>query len=217
MCAILLVFFGSLAISKDPMAFADCDAEKEIYLTFDDGPSDRVTPKILDVLKEENVKATFFVVGKSIPGREKLIKREIDEGHGVAVHSYSHIYGEIYSSPEKLLTDIQKCSGMIENVTGVKPTYYRFPGGSFYLDKKLISAVKTLNLNAVDWNASFCDAELYNPAPAALYKSAVKTSAGKSRIVMLAHDSTDKSATAAALGSVIKYFKDGGYAFKAFR
>lgn len=217
MCAILIVFFGSMAISKDPLAFADCNAEKEIYLTFDDGPSDRVTPKILDVLKEENVKATFFIVGRNIPKREKIIKREIDEGHGVAVHSFSHRYGEIYSSPENLLKDIEKCSCALEQVTGVKPTYYRFPGGGYGLDEKFISAVKTLNLNIVDWNASTCDAELLYPTPEEIYKCAVNTAADKDRIILLAHDSTTKTATAKALGSIIRYYKERGYTFKAFK
>ena len=90
MCAILIVFVGGMAFGKSAVSFADDRSGKTIYLTFDDGPSDRVTPKILDVLKEENVKATFFIIGKNAETRKYLIKREIEVGHTVAVHNYSH-------------------------------------------------------------------------------------------------------------------------------
>ena len=99
MCAIMIVFYAGFAVNRNPLAIADAQTisaaneddtisnEKVIYLTFDDGPSDRVTPKILDVLKDEGVKATFFIIGKNAETRKYLIRREIEEGHSVAVHS----------------------------------------------------------------------------------------------------------------------------------
>jgi len=65
-------------------------------LTFDDGPTTSVTPKILDILKEENVKATFFVIGKSAEEHPEIVKRAYDEGHYIANHGYSHNYKSIY-------------------------------------------------------------------------------------------------------------------------
>ena len=91
MCAIMIVFYGSIALNKSSVTFAESYEQKTIYLTFDDGPSDRVTPKILDVLKEEDVKATFFIVGQSAETRKYLLRREIEEGHTVAVHTYLYI------------------------------------------------------------------------------------------------------------------------------
>ncbi len=72
--------------------------EKIAYLTFDDGPSKSVTPLLLDLFKQEDIKVTFFVLGSRAELNPDLIKREYDEGHYIANHGYSHIYGNIYSS-----------------------------------------------------------------------------------------------------------------------
>ncbi|MCM1437881.1 MAG: polysaccharide deacetylase [Roseburia sp.] len=221
-CAFLLLFITVavqfLSVCDDfgvKIALAETP-QKCVYLTFDDGPSDRVTPQILDVLKEENVKATFFIVGKMAERRKYLVEREFSEGHTVAVHSYSHVYREIYASPESLLADIDRCNAVIREVTGADSSVYRFPGGSFGIKKELIDAVTAHGMRYVDWNASMRDAEIYNPAPADLLKAAIDTPANRERIVMLAHDTTDKTVTAAALKSIIKYYKDKGYAFEVF-
>lgn len=217
MCAILLIFYGSLSFQGHTVSFAGDDrAGKVIYLTFDDGPSDRVTPKILDVLKEENVKATFFIVGKNAEKRKYLLQREIDEGHTVGVHSYSHNYAEIYASPESLLRDIDRCNALIEEVTGSRSTLYRFPGGSYGLSDALINAVTGRGMRYVDWNASTRDAEIYGATPDQLFKSAIVTPAISDYIVLLAHDSTTKSATADALRDIIGYYKQNDYAFDTF-
>lgn len=190
--------------------------QKCVYLTFDDGPSDRVTPKILDVLKEEDVKATFFIVGKMAERRKYLIEREFAEGHTVAVHSYSHVYSDIYSSEEKLLDDIDRCNKLIKEVTGKYSDVYRFPGGSFCIKKDLVDAVTAHGMRYIDWNASMRDAEIVNPAPDDLLKAAINTPANRDHIVMLAHDTTDKMTTVQALKSVIRYYKEKGYVFEKF-
>lgn len=213
--AILLVICGGFIADSKKFALAE-EAEKTVYLTFDDGPSDRVTPKILDVLAEEKVKATFFIIGKNVETRKDIIKRESDEGHTVAVHSYTHKYKEIYSSAESLIKDIDACNEVIKSVTGKYSSVYRFPGGSYGLSQKFISAVTAHGLRYVDWNASTRDAEILNATPAQLLKAAVTTSASSNYIVLLAHDSTSKSATAEALRDIIKHYKDNGYVFKAF-
>lgn len=215
MCAILIVFCCAPAIGKSSVSFAD-SGEKAIYLTFDDGPSDRVTPRILDILKDENVKATFFIIGKNAELRENIIKRELDEGHVVAVHSYSHDYKKIYASPEALVNDIDKCNSVICEVAGKPSILYRFPGGSFGLSASLINAVTEHGMVYIDWNASTRDAELINPAPYDVYKAAVQTPANRDKIVLLAHDSTTKTATADALRDIIRYYKEQGYTFKTF-
>jgi len=215
MCAMIFIFYGAFVSGKN-VTFADEADEKVIYLTFDDGPSDKVTPKILDVLKEENVKATFFVIGRNAETRKKLLKREADEGHTVAVHSYSHDYTEIYASPESLIKDIKKCNDVIEKVTGKRTTLYRFPGGSFGLSKRLVSAVTDYGMRYIDWNASTRDAEIISPTPEQLYTAAITTPADRHRVVLLAHDATTKTATAEALKSIIGYYRHNGYAFAAF-
>ena len=214
-CAILLAFVLILVMCsqfiKDTAARAS--TEKVVYLTFDDGPSDRVTPKILDVLKEENVKATFFIVGTAAESRKYLLEREFSEGHTIAVHSYTHRYSRIYASAENLLADIDKCNEVIKSVTGSYSSVYRFPGGSFGLNSELIEAVKAHGMNYVDWNASICDAEYYSAPREILYANAIETSKGRDKVILLAHDATTKTTTASALRDIIKYFKSQNYQF----
>ncbi|MDE6442644.1 MAG: polysaccharide deacetylase [Clostridia bacterium] len=214
--AIMFVICGGF-VNNNTFSLADEGADqKTVYLTFDDGPSDKVTPKILDVLKSENVKATFFIIGNQAVSRKNILKREFDEGHTIAVHSYTHRYGEIYSSAQSLLNDIDKCNEIIKSVTGEYSSVYRFPGGSFGLSEELISAVTAHGMRYVDWNASTRDAEIYGATPKQLLNCAVSTSACADNVVLLSHDSTSKTTTADALKDIIKYFKNEGYTFKVF-
>ncbi len=216
--ALIIAFCGGFWLKESTFALADTPspAVKSVYLTFDDGPSDKVTPKILDVLKEENVKATFFIIGRQARTRMNILKRAFDEGHTLGVHSYSHEYNKIYKSAQSLLDDIDECNEVIKSVTGNYSDIYRFPGGSFGLSTALISAVTSHGMRYVDWNASTRDAEIYDATPQQLYAAALTTAANTESIVLLAHDSTTKSATAQALRKIIRHFKDEGYLFSAF-
>lgn len=211
----LVIFVGVQTDNRFSLAETE-SAVKTVYLTFDDGPSDRVTPKILDVLKEEKVKATFFIIGNQAETRKYLLEREFKEGHTIGVHSYTHRYGEIYSSVESLIKDIDKCNEVIKSVTGKYSSLYRFPGGSFGLSDELISAVCAHGMRYIDWNASTRDAEIYGATPGQLLKATTATAAGNENIVLLAHDSTLKSATAEALKDIIHHFRNLGYKFEAF-
>ena len=213
MIAIIIAIVAGVAPQKTTLTFAT-GGEKTIYLTFDDGPSDRVTPRILDVLKAENVKATFFIVGKNAVLRKEILKRAVREGHTLGVHSYSHVYNEIYSSVQSLIEDIDKCNEVIKEITGAPATLYRFPGGSFFLSEPLKQAVIDRGMTYVDWNASLNDAELQDPTPDILFDTAVATSANRNKVILLAHDTTDKTATAEALKKFIPYFKQQGYKFE---
>lgn len=198
-------------------SFADeKEVAKCVYLTFDDGPSDRVTPKILDVLDEEGVKATFFIIGKNAENRQYLIEREFSSGHTVAVHSYSHDYKSIYSSPKALLEDIEKCNDVLEQITGERSHLYRFPGGSYNLSSPLVNAVCNAGYRYVDWNASIRDAEILNPTPTQLVNAAVSTTSDRNNVVLLCHDSTTKTTTAQALKTIIRYYKSKDYVFETF-
>lgn len=212
--ALFAVLLNSFYISPH-MSLAE-ESQKVIYLTFDDGPSDKVTPKILDVLKEENVPATFFIVGKHAETRKNILKRAHNEGHTLAIHSYTHDYKEIYKSAEALIKDIEKCNDMICSITGEYSYLYRFPGGSYNIAADKIRAVKELGYECVDWNASFRDSELHDPTAGKLYTAAISTVSNPNKIIMLAHDTTDKIETVWALKEVIRHFKNQGYKFKKF-
>ena len=88
--------------------------EKRAFLTFDDGPSSSVTPKILDTLKKENVKATFFVLGTMVKSNPEILKREAKEGHYIANHGYSHIYKNIYKNETAPLEEYKKTNKLIQ-------------------------------------------------------------------------------------------------------
>lgn len=211
---------NSLLMQPTAFSFARADeretVKKTVYLTFDDGPSDRITPKILDVLKDEDVKATFFIIGAQAEIRRGLVRREFDEGHTVAVHSYTHRYRDIYRSAESLIADIDRCNDLIENITGRRAEVYRFPGGSYGLRGELITAVTEHGLRYVDWNASTRDAEAEPESAESLYLSAVATSADCNNVVLLSHDSTSKTFTPEATRRIIRYYKENGYVFDVF-
>ena len=99
-----------------------------VYLTFDDGLSAN-TEKVLDILKKENVKETFFVTGNN-PKYNHLMKRAKEEGHAIGLHTYTHDYSKVYSSEEAYFDDLQKISDLVGKVTGEKTKILRFPGGS---------------------------------------------------------------------------------------
>ena len=120
------------SLYPDFYAPQDLDAtvvkEKTAYLTFDDGPSDN-TDIILQTLQEENVNATFFVVGNSGEKNLARMRRMVQEGHTIGMHSYSHVYSEIYGSVEAYLDDMYRVFKLIRDTTGVTPSCFRFPGG----------------------------------------------------------------------------------------
>lgn len=218
----IAVLWAANYFLNQPTAFSFARADekesvqKTVYLTFDDGPSDRITPKILDILDDEQVKATFFIIGQQAETRNYLIKREHESGHTVAVHSYTHCYSEIYRSPENLIADIDRCNAVIEKITGHKSNLYRFPGGSYGLKSELIAAVTAHGMRYVDWNASTRDAEWGSGDAENLYRTAVATSADCNNVVLLSHDSTSKTYTPEATRKIIRYYKQNGYVFDTF-
>lgn len=213
---LLLVLLSAYGIPILPANSASASAEtKEIFLTFDDGPTDSTTPHVLDVLHREHVKATFFVIGRQIAGREEILRRTAREGHAIGIHSQTHEYRKIYASPGALLADIRACRASIRKIL---PDYtsklYRYPGGSFSVEEKLRSAVQAAGWEAHDWNASAEDAVQPGATAQTLYKNAVNTAAGKQHIVLLLHDGVNYKETVKALPDIIRHFKEEGYIFK---
>lgn len=194
---------------------------KRVFLTFDDGPSNSVTPYILDLLKQENIKATFFVLGTKVEKNPELIKREFDEGHYIANHGYSHKYSEIYNNPQSVLDEYNKANDAIKNAL-CNPNYnslvFRFPGGSsggqyHDLKQQAKELLKQNGIASLDWNA------LTNDAAGADTKEKImsnfyETIKNKTSIVILMHDASDKILTYECLPEIIKYFKDNNYSFQ---
>lgn len=216
LAAFMLVLFSTFFTAKNAVpAFADTEKnEKTIYLTFDDGPCDRVTPKVLNVLKEKEVPATFFVVGNHILSRGSIIKRIVDEGHSVGIHSYSHEYNKIYESTTSLLADIEKCADILKTLD-VYTALYRFPGGGNFAGEKYRRAVADEGYKIIEWNAVCGDCEGSVTAKQ-IYQRAVSFVDCANPIVMLMHDSTDKLCVAQALPYIIDFYRSEGYTFSRF-
>ena len=196
---------------------------KQAFLTFDDGPSS-VTPRILDTLKQENIKATFFVLGSNVSKKPDLVKRMYDEGHFIANHGYSHVYSKIYSSPQAVLDEYNACNEEIRKAIGENEYdshLFRFPGGIVggpYAELKCQANDLLLqnNIVHVDWNALNGDAETNNLSVDFEIQRLNETIENKNSIVILMHDSPLKSVTADALPQIIATLRNQGYEFKNF-
>lgn len=209
-------------IAKNNMNNIYHSDEKIAYLTFDDGPSKTVTPLILDLLKQENIKATFFVLGYRAELNPDILKREYSEGHYIANHGYSHIYSSIYSSPQAVIEEYNKGQNSISNALGINYNghLFRFPGGSTGGKYKAIKteAKNLLDENQIayiDWNALSQDAAGAKTKEALIQNT--KDSVGnKNSVVILMHDAGDKILTYEALPEIINYLREQGYVFKNF-
>ena len=190
--------------------------KKIAYLTFDDGPSAIVTPKVLDVLKAYDIKATFFVLGKNVEENPNIFKRIIEEGHGIANHSYSHNYKQVYNSVESFTEEIRKTNETIDKVAGKKMNTkaFRFPGGSFEKKKEYKEAVKNLGMEFYDWNCLNGDAEGHNVSKESLVEKVKKTAGNQKKLIILMHDTNAKITTVDALSETIEYLRDKGYEFR---
>ena len=188
---------------------------KFAYLTFDDGPSTNVTPRILDILDKYNIKATFFVTGTNASAHNDIIKEIYKKEHVIANHSYSHNYSAIYSSTTALINEIEETYNTIKKVI---PSYdtkiFRFPGGSYGKDDSFKLAVKKDDYFYYDWNALNGDAEGYLLPKEKLISRTKETVKNQASVIILMHDASVKTTTADSLPDIIEYLIDSGYEFK---
>lgn len=203
---------------KNDFNFID-NNKKTCYLTFDDGPDSQNTAAILDILKKNKIKATFFLEYDDTSAGIAMYKRIASEGHALGIHTASHDYEYIYSSMEAFLEDFNKSASFIEEATGVKPSIYRFPAGSINIYNKtnyrqFISEVIRRGYVYYDWNASSADDSSYTDVEE-ITKTALAQSEGKDKVILLLHDGSGQSITVNALPEIIKGLQQKGYSFAA--
>lgn len=196
---------------------ATSSPDNTAYLTFDDGPSGN-TDIILQTLQEENVKATFFVVGTDNADNLARMRRIVQEGHTIGMHSYSHSYKKIYASVEAFLKDMYQVFNLIKDTTGVTPTCFRFPGGSINsYNKAVYKDIKAEMIRRgfvpYDWNVSSGDASTTKYTPEQLTGYVLNGIGSKSRIIVLMHDSSSKENTAQAVRQIIIGIREKGFIF----
>lgn len=202
------------------------DGKKVAYLTFDDGPSTTVTPKILDTLKNENVKATFFIVGQTLKDDNKeILKRIVAEGNALANHSYSHDYKKLYPGrvidTNKVMEEYQMTNDKIREFIGPEfnTKVFRFPGGlmSWKGRDGIKAKFKENGIHYIDWNSLSGDAEGKKRTANELLERVKTTTKDQEKVVILMHDTYGKEATAEALPQVIQYLKSQGYEFRTIK
>lgn len=186
----------------------------QVYLTFDDGPSDQ-TNEILDILDDYGVKATFFVNGREDEASIAAYKRIVDEGHTIAMHSYSHKYSEIYESMDSFEKDFIRIQNLIYDTTGVECMYYRFPGGSSnrVSNADMLEYIQYLNNQGVtyyDWNVSSGDATSQAFTVDELVENVMKDVVKYKTSVVLLHDANNKTTTVQALPTMIESLQASG-------
>jgi len=196
---------------------------KIAYLTFDDGPTAN-TERVLDILKEKEISAAFFVLGNQVEKFPHLVKRIYDEGHYVANHGYSHVYQSVYSSTEEVLGEYNHCNELVKAAIG-QPEYsshlFRFPGGynggKYFPIKEQASVLLEENdVMYIDWNALTGDSQISNPSSEYLMENLQITTEGKNSVVILMHDSVSKKITVDTLSQVIDHLIAQGYEFGNF-
>lgn len=195
------------------------NGKKIIYLTFDDGPY-KYTNELLDILKKYDVKVTFFVTNQ-YPSYKNIIKRESEEGHAVAIHSYSHNYKKIYSSLDNYFNDLNQMNEIIKNQTGSYTTLVRLPGGSSNtVSRKYKKGIMTDITNELtnkgytyfDWNVTSGDAGQTTNTKVVI-NNVVRSMNSNKTLVVLQHDV--KKFSVDAVESIIKEGLARGYTFKA--
>lgn len=203
-------------INLDGDSFSLSDDElyagfKKVYLTFDDGPSPNTEP-ILDILKQYEVPATFFVVKREGRTYEKLYRRIVEEGHSLGMHSCTHVYKDIYASKEAFSEDVDSLRKFLYLVTGVESDIYRFPGGSSNhvssTDINLLSDVLAKEgIEYYDWNISSGDASATGTTKEAIVRNVTGKVSQHDESIILFHDLDTKGATVEALPEIIQYIK----------
>lgn len=188
------------------------EAAHKVYLTFDDGPGTN-TQDILDILDEYDVKATFFVVGESCENNEDMLKKIVEAGHTLGMHSYSHDYSELYASVENFAEDLKKQQDYLYEVTGVRSTVYRFPGGSSnrvsdISMKEFARYLDSQGIRFFDWNISSGDGGSYLFPAETILENCTSAIGSHSTSIVLMHDVAAKTTTREALPEVIEKILD---------
>ena len=187
------------------------------YLTFDDGPS-LITIKILDELKSHGIKATFFVVGTQVKMHPEILRRIVNEGHAIGIHTDTHKYENVYANLDSFLSDYENCYNKIKEVTDYPVTVTRFPGGSnsmynVHVKEQIRSELKRRGFTYYDWNVSSGDANSVGITKEQYVNNILDGITGKNVGVILAHDAPGKTVTADSIGTVIDELSKMGYQF----
>ncbi len=224
--AVLLCARAASAGSPDPPAAAPAPAaapEKTVYLTFDDGPSE-ITPTLLDVLKEHEAAATFFVCGNVTEFGNTVYNRILDEGHALGNHTFSHRYSTVYKSADAFEQNVARLDDLIHRFTGTRPRLLRFPAGSNNritrgpdgksITHDLVNRMAKQGYRHFDWNVDSVDHGANASDARAIARTVVEGVLKRDQAIVLMHDSYTHAATVEALPLILRELRSQGYVFK---
>ena len=217
-----LFIFTLLALLACPQlsAYSEDDDNREsckkvVYLTFDDAPGGEVTKKTLDILKEENVPATFFIIGNQVKGQEDIILRMKNEGHSIGLHSFTHERSKLYGCSSDFISEMKQVQKALYDVTGENYYILRFPFGTnnstYRLTNEMVNSVHSNNFKIYDWTQDTLDGANPNSSPDTILNRAIST---KDNVVVLMHNAPANKNTSQAIKGLIKYYKSQGYTFE---
>lgn len=207
---------GSLILSDQLMAYSTEEAKAAdkptVYLTFDDGPSE-LTKEVLAILKREEVKGTFFMLGKEVKQYPAIAEQVVRDGHAIGNHTYDHVYGELYGDFAVFAKQVMDTDEAIFKATGVRTNLLRAPGGTYgNFDQGYFGALAKAGYIVHDWNVDSGDSVRLN-VPAKEIIGNIEGSKLPSKAVVLMHDSSIHGESVKALPEVIAFFKKKGYRF----
>lgn len=188
------------------------EGKRKVYLTFDDGPS-VYTEEILKILREYNVKATFFVTGAKEAKYNKWYKKIIEEGHTLGIHTYSHVYSDIYSSLEAFQADFNKLRNHIYDQTGEWVNLYRFPGGSgnnvltWKNRQTIMKWMDSQDIVYYDWNVAPEETGRKEPTAQQIANNCIEGVKNNDTAIVLLHDAGGRKSTIEALPLIIEGIK----------
>lgn len=185
---------------------------KTVYITFDDGPSAN-TAKVLDILGQEGVRATFFVLGNQAKSRPELINAIWEQGHAIGNHTYNHNYHDLYSEFTEFWSQIKQTEEIVRGITGVRPQLIRAPGGTFgHFDHTYFQLLKQAGYEVMDWTVDSGDSKRKG-VPASEIVKASTADLKSSQVVLLLHDGGGHEESVKALPDIIAKYKAAGYVF----
>jgi peptidoglycan-N-acetylglucosamine deacetylase len=203
---LLLIIYGSSCIQSNFFIPVDChtkSGEKQIALSFDDGPDPEFTPQVLALLAEYNATATFFVIGKNIPGNENILKQIDAAGHSIGNHSYTHSYFIDFKNVQGFLEELTWTQEIVLNVIGKRMKLFRPPFG--VMTPSLAKAVNLLEQRVIGWSIRSFDTTAYSVTTIAYrVQSQIKDGA-----IILFHDTSEK--TLQSLMHTLEFAEDNHY------
>lgn len=185
------------------------------YLTFDDGPSRKVTPLILETLRQNDIHATFFIIGASAKASPDLVAEEKREGHSIGNHTWSHDYKKLYASSAAFMDEVHRTNDLFRQIVGEDTHLLRAPGGTVgHFKREHFTAVHDEGFRLFQWNVDSADSKSLSVKADQIVETVRKEAQGQSEIVVLMHDSETKMETARALPRIVEMLRGMGFEFQ---